>query len=323
MQAFEHVNATTANEAAELLAADPQARAIAGGTDLVPEMRLGVREPDRLINLKTIKEAAGICDVDGHVQIGALTRLSDVAAHPLIQKNFPCLVDAIRDAASPQLRNVATLGGNLCQDSRCWYFRGPFACWLKGGTCCDAEHGDNRHQAIFGGGPCYTVHPSDPATALVALNARLLIQGVEGERTVSLHDFFRIPYDNHRALNILEPGELVRRIDIPWPTSGERSVFLKAMDRSAFSFALASVACILKVESGRVRAARLVLGAVAPIPWRAIGSEHILTGHTLDDQTIERAAVAATHGARPLSMNGYKIPLIHGLVERALHQLSD
>ena len=323
MQAFEHVNATTADEAVQLLTADPQARAIAGGTDLIPEMRLGVREPDRLINLKTIKDASGIVDVDGHVQIGALTRLRDVATHPLIQSNFPCLADAIRDAASPQIRNVATLGGNLCQESRCWYFRGPFACWLKGGICCDAEHGDNRHQAIFGGGPCYTVHPSDPATALTALNASLLILGVDGERTVSVQDFFTIPHDNHRSLSALEPGELVRRIDVPWPSSGERSIFLKSMDRAAFSFALASVACVLKLEADRISRARLVFGGVAPIPWRALGCERALIGHPLDDQTIERATAVVTRGARPLSMNGYKVPLLRGLVERALRQLRE
>jgi xanthine dehydrogenase YagS FAD-binding subunit len=322
MQAFEHVDAMTAREAVQLLATDPQSRAIAGGTDLIPEMRLGVRCPDRLVNLKTIRDASGIQELDGYVQIGALTPLSDVAQHPLIQSKFPCLVQAILDAASPQIRNLATLGGNLCQDSRCWYFRGPFHCWLKGGTYCNAEHGDNRHQAIFGGGPCFTVHPSDPATALLALRARLGVIGLDGERNLSIAQFFVLPHDNHRSLNCLQPGEVLNRIDLPWPASGERAVFLKAMDRAAFSFALVSIACVLKLEGERINSARVVLGGVAPIPWRANACERALIGQTLNDKTIKQAAYLATRGARPLAMNGYKLPLVQALVERALDQLA-
>ncbi|HVC31907.1 MAG TPA: xanthine dehydrogenase family protein subunit M [Chloroflexota bacterium] len=318
MRAFEHVDATSAEEAVELLGADPLARAIAGGTDLIPEMRLGIREPDRLINLKSIKGLDGVTAEDGCVRIGALARLAEVAQHPLVANDLSILVEAIDLAASPQIRNAATLGGSLCQESRCWYFRGPFHCWLKGGTCCDAEHGDNRYQAILGGGPCFTVQPSDPATALVALGAWATIVGPRGERSVPLEEFFTRPHDDHRALTCLGQDEVVSHVDIPPLAAGARNVFLKAMERAEFGFALASVACIVTVEHDRVKTARIVLGGVAPVPWRATAAERLLIGSRPDRPVIQRAGAAATEGARPLSTNGYKVALAQGLVRRAI-----
>ncbi len=322
MRAFEHVDVFTLAEAVELLGFDPEARLIAGGTDLIPEMRLGIRAPDRLINLKTVPGCDRISVQDNFLRIGALARLEDVAAHPLVRSNASVLAEAIEQSASPQIRSAATLGGSLCQESRCWYFRGPFRCWLKGGEHCPAESGDNRQHAILGGGPCFSVHPSDPATSLVALNARAAIVGPDGERTISIDQFFTRPVDGHRSLTCLRQDEILSLVEIPLPTAEERGVFLKAMDRADFAFALASVACVISVHSGRVGSASIVLGGVAPVPWRAPAAQRELLGRPLDRQTIARASAAATDGARPLSMNGYKVRLSQALVKRALEQVA-
>lgn len=322
MRAFEHIDATSPAEAIELLGADPRARPIAGGTDLIPELRLGIHEPDRLINLKPMSALAGIHREADQARIGALTLLADVAADKAVKTRLPLLVEAIGHAASPQVRNAATLGGSLCQESRCWYFRGQFHCWLKGGTCCDAEHGDNRYQAILGGGPCFTVQPSDTATALVALRACAAIASPRGQRTVPLDQFFTRPTASHRALTCLGHDEIVESIAIPWPESAERGVFLKAMERAEFGFALASVACVVAQENGQVKDARIILGGVAPVPWRATAAEDALRGKRLDQATIARAGDLATEGAQPLSMNAYKVPLTQALVRQALERLA-
>lgn len=321
MQSFEYVQATSPPEAVKLLAADPLARPLAGGTDLIPEIRLGIHSPDRLVDLKHLPGLDDLREVDGVLRIGALVRLADLAGHPILRGKLPALAEAVDLAASQQIRNAATLGGSLCQESRCWYFRGPFHCWLKGGSECDAERGDNRHQAILGGGPCFTVHPSDPATALVAMNARATIIGPHGERSLPLDAFFTRPEDGHRALTCLQHDEILERVEIPWPDDGERGVYLKATERAAFDFALASVACQVGISAGRVRSARIVLGGVAPIPWRATTAEAQLVGQSLDESTADRAADAATEGARPLAMNGYKVDLVRALVKRALERV--
>jgi xanthine dehydrogenase YagS FAD-binding subunit len=322
VHAFEHVDAESLAEVVQLLGSDPHARPIAGGTDLVPEMRLGIRTPDRLINLKTIAGLDTVIAEAECARIGALTRLADVATHPVIRRSLPMLIEAIDLAASVQIRSSATLGGSLCQESRCWYFRGPFRCWLKGGTRCDAEYGDNRHHAILGGGPCLTVHPSDPATALVCLNGHAVVVGQDGERVVPLDQFFTRPQEGHRSLTCLRQNEVLSGVEIPWPSASERAVFLKATARAEFGFALASVACQIATEGGRVRAARIVLGGVAPVPWRATAAEQVVLDKTLDRSTIDQAGNAATEGAKPLAMNGYKVPLTQALVRRALEKIA-
>lgn len=322
MHAFEHVDVLDLPEAIDLLGLDPKARLIAGGTDLIPEMRLGVHAPDRLINLKSTRGYDRVSVEDDCLRIGALARLEDVALHPTVRNDLPLLADAIGQAASPQIRTAATLGGSLCQETRCWYFRGPFRCWLKGGECCDAEHGDNRDHAILGGGPCYSVHPSDTATALLALNARATIVGPDGERTIPLDQFFTRPTDDHRSLVCLRHDEIVSFVEIPWPSAEERGIFLKAMGRREFGFALASVACVVATRRRRTTVARIVLGGVAPVPWRANAAEKTLSGNALDSETIARASDAATDGARPLAMNGYKIPLTRALVRQALEKIA-
>lgn len=318
MRAFEHAGPRSTDQVIRLLMDRPTARPIAGGTDLIPSMRLGILAPTLLVNLKSVDGLDRVEAAADGLRIGALARLADLAGNPLIGARLPTLATAINLTASAQIRAMATLGGSLCQGSRCWYFRGQFHCWLKGGSICHAERGDNRRQAILGGGPCYTVHPSDPATALVALAARVKISGPKGERWSSLEEFFTIPRDEHRALTDLQPGEILTAVETPWPAPGERSSFLKAGERADFGFSLASVACVVGQDRGTVTTARIVLGAVAPVPWRATAAEQTLLGHPLDHAAIERAAAVATTEARPLAMNGYKIPLVQALVRRAL-----
>jgi xanthine dehydrogenase YagS FAD-binding subunit len=325
MRPFEHVDVTSPNEAIEVLGGPGTSRLIAGGTDLIPAMRQGLVAPDRLVNLKTIAGLREITLEDGHLRIGALARLAEVARHTLVRANFPALAEAIELAASPQIRSQATIGGSLCQESRCWYYRGPFPCWLKGGEECFARHGANSRHAIFQTrapqSPCVTVHPSDSATALVALGAQVRLLASGKARVVPAEGFFTIPSPERRQLTSLQPSEVVVGIDLPWPAPGQQSVFLKAMDRAAFGFALVSVAAVVVLDGPTIRSARLCLGGVAPIPWRVSAAERTLLDQELNASTITRCARATTEGTEPLADNRYKIALTEGLVKQALEKI--
>ena len=319
MKKFEHVNAATSTGAVTLLNQNHNSRTIAGGTDLFAEMRLGIITPDRLVNLKTIPGLAGIhFDERNGLKIGALATLDDIAGNDIVRERYPILFKAISAAASPQLRNRGTIAGNLCQDSRCWYYRGQFRCWLKGGETCYAKDGENAYQAIFGGGPCYTVHSSDPAPALIALDTKLRIIGTDGERTLLLEGLYRGPHSGARRLTVLEPDEFITEIDIPVPAKGSRGTYIKAMERRVWSFALASVAAQITFDGDIIQDARLVLGGVAPKPWRVKDIESVLLNARLDGKNIDRAVELAGEGAQPLRHNGYKVPLIKGILKEAL-----
>lgn len=322
MHSFEHVNAASVDQAVELLVSNPLAWPIAGGTDLIPEMRLGIHTPGQLVNLKSIRGMDGIRVEADLMRLGALARLEDLGRDRSIQQRLPALAEAISLAASPQIRNSATLGGSICQESRCWYFRGPFHCWLKGGEICNAKEGENSHHAIFGGGPCFTVSPSDPAVALVAYDARVRWRSTKGDQRQPMAQFFTLPTTEHRSLTTLSQGDVVVDLEVPWPPDGERAVFRKAMDRAAFSWALASAVVRLQMDGSRVGRAHVVLGGVAPIPWRAGAAERALQGQELNAGTIEAAAAAATQGAQSLALNAYKVPLVQGLVRQALSDLT-
>jgi len=316
---FEHVNALTVPSAIRLLSYGGVARLIAGGTDLLGEMKAGIVAPDRLVNVKTIPYLGDIgFDEAGGLRLGALATLDAIAGHDVVRRRYPALAEAILSAASPQLRNRGTVGGNLGQDSRCWYYRGPFHCWLKGGDICYAKDGENTYQAIFAGGPCYTVHPSDLAPALIALGAEVRIVGPRVERALPLEQFFQKPREGDRRLTVLRPSEIIVEIRIPTPATGSRGTYLKAMDRKAWAFALAGVAAQVAIDGGTVRDIHLVLSGVAPTPWRVPDAEAAIRGQRLDDDAIGRAADLAVAGAQPLSHNGYKIPLVKGLVREAL-----
>ena len=327
MQPFEHRDARTLAEAVSLLA-EPAAGAtmpIAGGTDLLTTLKAGLHAPARLVNLKTIPQLDSLTEYAGALHLGPLVTLDVLERNALVRERYRALSEAAGLAASPQLRNMGSLGGNLAQETRCWYYRGPFPCWLKGGDTCYAREGENAQHAIFTDESyCVSVHPSDPATALLALDADILVQGPDGSRTVPVDAFFTSPRAERRRLTALEPGELVAGVSLPaWPAGRSTSTYLKAMDRALWSFALASVAvCVTWAEDGAdarvVEEIRIALGGVAPIPRRAVAAEDLLRGRPLTPERAAAAGQAAVAGAQPLRETGYKVHLVRGLVERAL-----
>ncbi|MFH1570782.1 MAG: xanthine dehydrogenase family protein subunit M [Gemmatimonadota bacterium] len=321
MTPFEYVTPRSLKELPELLA-DGRAAILAGGTDLLDRLKERTDRPERVVNIKGLKELQGI-DAAGGLNIGALARIAAVAGDGRVRERYRALSEAAASIATPQLRNMGTLGGNLCQRPRCWYFRGAgYRCLKKGGHTCFAAEGRNRFHAIFGRGPCYIVHPSDAAPALVALDASLDIQGLQGPRQVPVADFFRLPHQNLWQENGLETGDVVVRIRVPEPARGTRSTYLKFREKQSLDFAVSSVAAVLAMEGGQVRQARLVLGGVAPVPWRATRAEAALQGQALTAGSMQAAAEAAVAGAEPLSENGYKIDLTRNLVRRALESLA-
>jgi xanthine dehydrogenase YagS FAD-binding subunit len=320
MKRFEHLSPSSIEDILLAIGGDWQTRMIAGGTDLLPLMKRDVVVPSRLVNLKTVPRLAGF-DFDERrgLVIGTMVTLDSLARSPVVSQRYRVLREAIRSAASPQLRNMATIGGNLCQASRCWYYRGPFFCWLKGGPECHAEGGENRMHAIFGGGPCYSAHPSDPAPALVALGADLVIHSRDGGRkTVPIAEFYALPTEDRRRETMLGPGDMVVEVHVPVPAEGSRGTYLKAMAREAWAFSLASVAVHGEWDGPVARSVTVVLGGVAPIPWRTPQAESAVTGREVNEAVARDAAEAAVLGAEPLSDNGYKLPLVKALVERAL-----
>jgi xanthine dehydrogenase YagS FAD-binding subunit len=330
MKAFEWANASTVADAVKLLkptdpAADPdeQPHPMGGGQDLLTSMKEYLIRPTRVVNLKTIQGLSGIKpDGKGGFAIGATTTIVELQEHPDIIAKFPGLALAAASVATPQIRNLGTVGGNLCQRPRCWYFRLESAkCRKKGGNVCYAALGENKYNAIFPTGPSNIVHPSDLATILVALGATLTINGSGAPRTIPVEEFFVTPEDNIRKENVLKDGEIVTEIQVPAPIG--RSIYLKFKERESLDFAMAAVAAVIDLgPGGVVRNARLVLGGVASVPWRVPDVEKYLTGKTLSAATLEEAARQALAGAQPLAQNGYKVPLTQALVKRALTKLN-
>ena len=316
---FHHIPASL-HEALALLG--PAARPLAGGTDLVTLMKPRLAEPEHLIAVRRLLPRGIRQKADG-VTLGAATTLREIERDPLLNRRYTALSQSAAVAATVQLRNVATIGGNLLQRPRCWYFRSPHVrCWLKGGERCPAREGENRQHALFGESPCVAVHPSDPAAALLAFDAYVRIAGPHGERAMALEEFFAVPEDGRRTETRLAQNELVLGIEMPSHPDETRSTYLKAMDRAAFSFALVGVAAVLRVSSGgKIAHARIVLSGVAPIPWRAQAAEAVLLSSRLDQNLINEAAEAAVVGAAPLRLNGFKVPLARTLVRRALGAL--
>jgi xanthine dehydrogenase YagS FAD-binding subunit len=314
---FTFVRPKSLKEAVELLA-KPGARAHSGGTDLLGCLRDEVFTAGKVVSLTGLSELKGIAPSDAGLRIGALTTLAQVASDPKVAATYRVLSEGAASAASPQLRNQGTLGGNLCQRPRCWYFRGDFHCLRKGGETCYAVDGENQFHALFGGGPCYIVHPSDTASPLIALEARFRIVGPSGTRTVDAESFFVLPDVDVQKENVLRPGEILTEVLVPAPPAGSRSTYLKVRSRGSWDFALAGAAVVLVVAGGKVTKARVVLSGVAPVPWRAKKAEEALAGKTLDPATIRAAAAAASAGAQPMSGNAFKVDLVGGAVEEAL-----
>ncbi len=331
MRSFAYTSPETLDEAVALLSegAETGACPLAGGTDLLTLLKADVGDPGCLVNVKRLAGLSRAIEPDGDgLRLGALTPLADIERHPLVWDRYPVLAEACEVAATPQLRNMATIGGNLLQRPRCWYFRNPrFHCWLQGGEDCPARTGENQQHSLFGEGPCVAVHPSDPAPALLALGAEVQLRGSGGERTVPLEAFYALPTDERRQETTIGQDEILTSVRIPALPAGTRSTYFKSMDRKIWAFALVSVAAVLRTEgpngSGapRIADARLVVGGVAPIPWRTRTAEQELIGHGATPERFAHAAEAALADARPLSENGYKTPLAKTLITRALASL--
>ena len=291
----------------------------AGGTDLLGCLRDHVFEASKVVSLSSMKNLRGIRkSSQGGMRIGSLTTLREVAGNSDIQKHYTALAQAASEVASPQLRNQGTLGGNICQKPRCWYYRGEFHCLRKGGEECFALAGENAFHCIFGGESCYIVHPSDTAPALGALDAQIYIRGSKGQRSVALGKFHVPPAEDYTKETRLEAGEIVTEIGLPPPVEGLRSSYRKVRARQSWDFALAGVALALVFKGEQVLRARVFLSGVAPVPWRSREVEEIITGKRLDDEVARRAAEAAVQKASPMEQNAYKIPLLRGLIEEQL-----
>jgi xanthine dehydrogenase YagS FAD-binding subunit len=322
MNAFSYVRPQSVKEAIEQLSSE-KTYLHAGGTDLMTCMRDSIFEVDKVVSLNGIPQLKGPKSAgDGGLRIGALTTIREVAGDPLIGKHYPALARAASEVASPQLRNQGTLGGNLCQKTRCWYYRGDFHCLRKGGNECFAVEGENAYHCIFGGANCFMVYPSDTAPALGALDAKLIIQGPKGERVVPVEKFYVLPEEDYTRETILESGELVTEIVLPAPVPGMKSTYRKVRARRSWDFALAGLALAVTLKEGTVTGSRVFLSGAAPIPWRSEPVEEVLNGNKLDEDTIRKASEAVVRNAEPMEQNGYKIPLFKAVVTEELRALA-
>ncbi len=320
MKTFAHFNASTVEEAVSLLRRyRGRASLIAGGTDILGKMkdRILPSYPEALINLKTIPSLDAVNEEDGLLSIGPLAILEDIAHNPTIRAGYTALAEAARRTASPHLREMGTIGGNICQDIRCWYYRNPdnrFPCLRKGGGRCYALEGDTRYHSIFGGSVdegCIAVHPSDTAPALIALNARIRTS----RRTVRAQDFFRVEVSR---TTILADDEIVTQIQVPRPGNGAKSAFFKFALRKSIDFPIVNCAVMIKTSGGKVSSARICLNAVYVKPYRAVKAEEAITGEKINEASAGTAGDAAVSDAKPLHDNAYMVQVARTLVKRAI-----
>jgi xanthine dehydrogenase YagS FAD-binding subunit len=329
MQSFQMLRPRSMDEALALLAQHgPSAQVYAGGQDLLYRFKRRVStNPPVLVNVKQIDGLRGIAPTDdGGLRIGALTTLGTLERSALVRDRFPVLHGAAAEIASPQIRNLGTVGGNLCQDVWCWYLLADYDCWLNGGKYCYAAVGEHRYyHSAFAGQHCVAAHPSDLAPALVALDATCTIASAAGTRTVPVDTLW--PgfqwIDGRLRSHALRAGEILTEVQVPPPAAGQRGVFRKYRLRNSWDFALASVAAVVRLDGDQCTAARVVLGGLATQPIRAAAAEGALVGSRLDDATIARAAEQAAAGARPLRLNRYKLSLLKGLCRQTLRALRD
>jgi xanthine dehydrogenase YagS FAD-binding subunit len=321
MKDFKHFNAVSVDEAVSLLKQfNGKAVVIAGGTDLLGTLKADIlpEYPEALINIKTIPDLAAVQEDEDGLKAGALTRLVDIVRSPIIKERYGILAEAAESVASPEIRNMGTIGGNLCQDTRCWYYRYPhlmggrIQCHRKGEGPCFAVKGDNRYHAILGGKKCFAVCPSDMAIALAAMDAEIRVVGEYGERVIPIMDFYKT------LGHALNPYDIACSIEVPRPPENGSQVFLKFRVKAAVDFAVVSVAIAVRMVDGLCKEARIVLGAVAPTPYRAREAEEAIQGKPLNKATVNEAAKAAVIRAKALSQNAYKIEIVKTLVRRAL-----
>jgi xanthine dehydrogenase YagS FAD-binding subunit len=316
MEAFGYANPKTLKEALGALGATwDDAAVLAGGTDLISLMKDHVVSPKKLVNIKGIPELKGIAQAFGGIRIGAAVTLDELAANQLVRTQLPSLVQAALGVASPQIRNMGTVGGDLCQRPRCWYFRQGFGnLAMKDGQSL-IPNGENKYHAIFGGGPAYFVSASSFGPALVALGAKVTIASAKGNRDVAAADFFVAPKEQGAREVALQPGEIVTSITVP---TGTKNATYEVREREGLDWPLAAASVSLKMNGAKVASAKIVLGHVAPTPWAAAAADAFLAGKSIDEATALEAGKAAVKGATPLSQNEYKVQLAAVSVKRAL-----
>jgi xanthine dehydrogenase YagS FAD-binding subunit len=317
MKAFANVNPRDVKDAVAQLR-QPNAVVVGGGSDLLGMVKEHLVQPDVLVHLKAIRGLDQVSAKGAEVHIGGLITLDTLSHESLIRKSYTVLAEAAESVATPQIRNAGTLAGNVCQRPWCWYYRNNFPCFKNGGNKCFSVVGENQFHAIFGGGPSFIVHPSDTAPALLALDAKFRVAGPSGERTVAAADFFALPRVNAARENVLAKDEVLVSIQLPRAARGARSAYHKVLDREAWTHAVVSAAIVLDMDQEICKSARIVLGGVAPIPWRLPKVETMLAGQRITPELAAKAGEAALEGANPLAKNGYKIPLTKSVVRRTL-----
>jgi xanthine dehydrogenase YagS FAD-binding subunit len=326
MRAFTNANPKNVREAVSLLSKTysqgRSASIVGGGSDLLGMVKEHLVSPDVLVNLKAIRGLDQIETQRGHVQIGGLITLDTLSRDQRIRKEYTALAEAAEKVGTPQIRNAGTLAGNVCQRPWCWYFRNGFPCLKNGGNICFSASGENQLHAIFGGGPSYIVHPPDTAPALVALDAEFHIAGPSGERIVPASEFFQLPRVDASRENVLAKDEVLTAVRLPAARPGVRSTYHKVLDREAWTHAVVSAAIVLEMNQQICRSARIVLGGVAPIPWRLPKVEAMLVGQRITPELAAKASEAAVEGAHPLAKNKYKVPLTKAVVKRTLLSLT-
>jgi len=293
-----------------------------GGSDLLGMVKERLVEPDLVVSLRSVRGLDQVLSGADGLRIGGLATLDALSQHEHLRGPYAVLAQAAESVGTPQIRNVATLAGNVCQRPWCWYYRGGFPCFKNGGQTCFAVTGENQLHAIFGGGPSYIVHPSDTAPALVALGARFRLVGPAGERLVPAGEFFTLPGKDPARENVLAADEVLAEVLLPPLAAGARSAYHKVLDREAWTHAVVSAAVVAEMDGESCRRARIVLGGVAPAPWPLPAVERMLEGERLTPELAARAAGAAVAGAVPLTKNGYKVPVTKAVVRRALLALA-
>jgi xanthine dehydrogenase YagS FAD-binding subunit len=318
MKPFSYATATSIESARQLVANDGVY--LAGGNDLLGRLKEYLTESPRVVNVKALPGMNQVQQVPDHWTIGALVTVADLESHAELKQAFPGLQAAAAEVGSQQIRNVATVGGNLAQHSRCWYYRHrDTLCLKKHGDACYARHGENRYHSLFTGNTCISPVVSNLAVALAALDATVVVQRENQAARLSMADFYAKAWENPTAHNSLDPGDLILRVEIP--TTRRQSAYLQISDKHAFDWALVSCAAAATVEQGKLRGPRVALGCISPVPHQVEAANRFLDGKTLDESTVAQAADMVLKGAQPFSGNGYKVPLAHALVRRALLQL--
>jgi xanthine dehydrogenase YagS FAD-binding subunit len=317
LKAFAYVNATNEKEALAALSKAERGRMLpmAGGMDLLGLMKDYIVSPERVVSIRNLDQS--ISSADGGMRIGAATRIADLAEHAQARRLYPALITAAEHVGTPQIRNAGTVGGNIMQRPRCWYFRNEeFHCLKKGGSRCFAVEGENQYHAIFGDGPCHIVHPSSLAVPVIAYGGRFRVAGPDGAREIDAGQFFQMPNQNLYGESVLQPGEIITHLLLPAP--GERSATYEVRFKQSHDWPLAAASVNLVMSGLTVKSARVVMGAVAPVPWRVPAAERVLAGKAITEAIAAEAANAAVAGARPMTVNAYKIQIAKTAVKRAI-----